>query len=89
VCDVCDVCLSFAEIALSGATVLVSGGAVGEMAMHYIERAGMMVVKVNPKNTKTERKEHRTKKLFVCGTTQSKKKRRYCNNYSELLFYFR
>ncbi len=35
------------EIAASGATVLVSGGAVGELAMHYIERAGIMVVKIN------------------------------------------
>ncbi len=36
-----------AEIASSGVNVLVSGGAVGEMAMHYIEKHGMMVVKIN------------------------------------------
>lgn len=37
------------EIRESGAQVLVSGGAVSEMAMHYIERAGMLVVKINSK----------------------------------------
>jgi T-complex protein 1 subunit theta len=35
------------EIAASGATVVVSGGAVGEMAMHYLEKHHIMVVKIN------------------------------------------
>lgn len=35
------------EIAESGAKVLVSGGAIGELAMHYIEKHQMMVVKIN------------------------------------------
>lgn len=33
------------EILESGVNVLVSGGAIGEMAMHFIEKAGVMVVK--------------------------------------------
>jgi T-complex protein 1 subunit theta len=37
------------EVADSGAKVLVSGGAIGEMAMHFIERYGLMAVKVASK----------------------------------------
>jgi T-complex protein 1 subunit theta len=34
------------EILDSGVNVLVSGGPIGEMAMHYIEKRGVMVIKV-------------------------------------------
>lgn len=37
------------EIMDSGVNVIVSGGPIGEMAMHFIEKRGCMVVKVNSK----------------------------------------
>jgi T-complex protein 1 subunit theta len=38
-----------AEIAASGVTCVVSGGVIGELAMHYLERHGLMVIKVQSK----------------------------------------
>lgn len=37
---------SIKQIAESGVNVVVSGGAIGEMALHFFERYGMMVIKV-------------------------------------------
>eukprot|EP00824_Muranothrix_gubernata_P018914 TRINITY_DN38411_c0_g1_i1.p1 TRINITY_DN38411_c0_g1~~TRINITY_DN38411_c0_g1_i1.p1 ORF type:complete len:573 (-),score=149.29 TRINITY_DN38411_c0_g1_i1:37-1590(-) len=37
------------EVADAGINVVVSGGAIGEMALHFIERYGMMVVKIQSK----------------------------------------
>lgn len=40
---------AIAEIAASGVTCVVSGGVIGELALHYLERHGIMVVKVQSK----------------------------------------
>jgi T-complex protein 1 subunit theta len=38
-----------AEIAAAGVTCVVSGGAIGELPLHYLERHGIMVIKVQSK----------------------------------------
>jgi T-complex protein 1 subunit theta len=37
------------QVSESGAKVIVSGGSIGEMALHFIERYGMMAVKIDSK----------------------------------------
>ena len=36
------------SVADSGATVVVAGAAIGEMAMHFIEKAGLMAIRWRP-----------------------------------------